>query len=210
MATDPERVRDLYRRAARGYDLRTAIAAPLRHRAIDRLALSPGDAILDVACGTGVNLPPLAERVGREGRVVGVDLSPDMLGRARERVAREGLPNVSLIESAVEEAELPGPFDAALISLSHDILQSPPALRNVLAQLRPGGRIATFAVKRGPRWLAPINAIGEQALRRYVTRPENLDRPWQRLAELVPALEVEELLLGFVYLAWGRSVREPE
>jgi ubiquinone/menaquinone biosynthesis C-methylase UbiE len=95
--------------------------------------------VLDIACGTGANFPLLVERVGPAGRVVGVDLSPDMLAVAAERVRRMGSDNVTLIEAGVEDAELPGEFEGALFSLTHDVLQSKSALDNVFAQVRRGG-----------------------------------------------------------------------
>jgi ubiquinone/menaquinone biosynthesis C-methylase UbiE len=61
-----------------------------RRRAIERPWLEPGDSVLDVACGTGANFPLLLDHVGPAGRVVGVDLSPDVLAIAMEGVRRVG------------------------------------------------------------------------------------------------------------------------
>jgi ubiquinone/menaquinone biosynthesis C-methylase UbiE len=52
--------------------------------------IAPGDSVLDIACGTGANFALLDERVGPAGRVVGVDLSPDMLAVAAERCGARG------------------------------------------------------------------------------------------------------------------------
>jgi SAM-dependent methyltransferase len=95
---DRGRALDLYRTAAAGYD--RAVSGRLvdryRRRAIDRLWLASGDSVLDVACGTGANFALLADRVGPAGRLVGVDLSPDMLAIAAERVRRMRCENVTL------------------------------------------------------------------------------------------------------------------
>jgi ubiquinone/menaquinone biosynthesis C-methylase UbiE len=101
--------------------------------------IAPGDSVLDIACGTGANFALLDERVGPAGRVVGVDLSPDMLAVAAERVRRTGSDNLTLIEAGVEDAELPGEFEGALFALAHDVLQSKPALDNVFAHVRRAG-----------------------------------------------------------------------
>ncbi len=66
-----------------------------RVAAIDLLRLSPGDVVLDLGCGTGLNLPLLSAAVGPTGLVIGLDLSPEMLAMARRR----GVPNV-VIERA--------------------------------------------------------------------------------------------------------------
>jgi ubiquinone/menaquinone biosynthesis C-methylase UbiE len=63
----------------------------------DRLALVPGDAVLDIACGHGNFTVELAHRVGPEGLVVGLDISAAMLARAARRVARARLAHVLLV-----------------------------------------------------------------------------------------------------------------
>ena len=63
------------------------------------LQLKPGDVVLDVGCGTGLNFPLLARAVGPSGLVIGLDRSPQMLAVARRRVAREGLTTVRLLEA---------------------------------------------------------------------------------------------------------------
>ena len=58
-----------------------------RAAAADALSLSPGETVVEMGCGSGANLPHLAERVGSDGRVVGVDLTPELLRLARVRTA---------------------------------------------------------------------------------------------------------------------------
>src|SRR6185369_8077526 len=60
-------------------------------RSLERLALQPGEAVLEVGCGTGVFLPGLATLVGPSGRVVGIDHAPAFREQARERLADAGL-----------------------------------------------------------------------------------------------------------------------
>ncbi len=73
-----------------------------RRRAIDRLALSPGECVFDLFCGTGVNLPLLHERVSPAGRVVGVDGSSAMLAKAER--ATQHLNSVELVQSDFSDA----------------------------------------------------------------------------------------------------------
>src|SRR5260370_34233064 len=60
-------------------------------RTIERLALPPGAAVLDVGCGTGASALPAAERVGPRGRVIGVDLAERLLATARHEAERHRL-----------------------------------------------------------------------------------------------------------------------
>jgi SAM-dependent methyltransferase len=80
---------------------------PFGLAAIERLALRPGEHVLDVGCGCGDTLLALAERVGERGSVTGVDLSTQMLARARERV-----PRATLIAGDVTELSFERRFDA--------------------------------------------------------------------------------------------------
>jgi SAM-dependent methyltransferase len=201
---NPERALHHYRAEAAGYD-RSLSRMAERHRrdAIERLALTPGDTVLDVACGTGANLVPLAESVGPTGRVVGVDLSPDMLAIAADRVRGLGLENVTMIEGRIEDAQLPGPFEAALFSLAHEALQSKRALDNVFANVRRGGRVAAFGAKWAARWNLPVNLYVRRHSRRYVTTFDGFEAPWRNLAEYLDSLTVDQLGLGGAYLASG-------
>ena len=102
-----------YRALANGYDASCRPIERLRVAAIDALELQPGETVYDVACGTGAVLAELAQRVGASGRVVGIEQSPEMAGRAAARFAAGVLPpNVELLVAPVEEARPAAPADA--------------------------------------------------------------------------------------------------
>ena len=116
------RSRRYYNLAALWYDwgnrftalLRGESATNERREAIRRLNLKPGYRALEVSVGTGTNLPLIAEQVGPDGRMVGLDISPAMLARCRRKLRRQGL-SADLIEG--EASHLPfaeGAFDAVL------------------------------------------------------------------------------------------------
>jgi ubiquinone/menaquinone biosynthesis C-methylase UbiE len=67
------------------------------------LRLEPGDTVLDVGCGTGVMVPYLLERVGENGRIVAVDISPRMIEVARRKFPPAEYPNVKFIVADVGE-----------------------------------------------------------------------------------------------------------
>jgi acyl dehydratase/ubiquinone/menaquinone biosynthesis C-methylase UbiE len=202
MTENVTRTATLYRRLAPSYDLSTAWLEPYRRRAVSKLRLRPGDVVLDVGCGTGMSFEPIQAAIGPEGRLVGIEPCPEMLASARARVEEAGWANVTLLEACAEEAAVPEPVDAVLFAFTHDVVQSPRALANILGQVRPGGRLAAA----GPKWttVAPhLNPLVWQVASQFVTTFEGFRRPWAELQRVVPGLWVEEAYFGCVYLAWG-------
>jgi SAM-dependent methyltransferase len=110
---------------------------------IARAALSKGERILDLGTGTGAVAERSAGEVGRAGRVLGVDISPDMLAIAERRLTERGISNVSLAEGRGEDipADSAG-FDAVLSSLTlMYLIDRDAGAREIARVLRPGGRL---------------------------------------------------------------------
>ncbi|QLD86415.1 methyltransferase domain-containing protein [Natronomonas halophila] len=79
-------IAEFYGRWADCYDrIATAPGVGRWRRAAAAAVASPGDTIVEMGCGTGANLPYLRERVGPEGHVIGLDITPELLDRARRR-----------------------------------------------------------------------------------------------------------------------------
>lgn len=163
-ATD---VRAAYRRWSGIYDASFgAISAAARARAIDLVNADPGTRVLEAGVGTGLSLPLYAP--GK--RVTGIDLSADMLARARARVDAAGLTHVdALLECDAQDTGLPAAsFQIAVAMFVASVVPDPRAL---LAEMRrlvvPGGLIAFvnhFSATGGPRlWaergLAPAGRL---------------------------------------------------
>ena len=203
---DPGRAINQYRHRAADYDASARRTMGLRCRVVAMLGLTAGETVLDVACGTGLSIPLLADAVGPAGRVIGVEVSPDMIEHARARAARSGLANVALIEAAMEDAAIDGPVDAILFNYTHDVLQSPRALRNIFSAARPGARVALAGIKHPPAWLFPLRLYRLIKARPYVTTFRGLDEPWRMLREYVPDLAVRPVMLGTNYFACGRTI----
>ncbi len=116
--------------------------APAQHRLLDEARLRAGEAVLDIACGTGLVTFPAAEAVGPEGRVLATDISDRMVDAIRADAARRGMAHVAARQMDAEDLDVPdASFDAALCALGLMYVPDPlRALREMHRVLCPGGR----------------------------------------------------------------------
>jgi SAM-dependent methyltransferase len=194
-----------YYEQARSYNRDTGLFQPYRHAVVEALPLKRGQVVLDVGCGTGLCCGLLREKVGPGGTVVGIEESPEMAAVAREYIAREGWRNVTVVQSSAEDAQLEVAADAALFCAVHDILQSPGALRNVMASLCPGAWVAAG----GGKWAAPVmmavNSMVRMLHSPYVRSFSGFDRPWRHLEHLVEDVQIREMAFGGGYVMTGHT-----
>jgi ubiquinone/menaquinone biosynthesis C-methylase UbiE len=163
--------------------------------------------VFDIACGTGPMLPLLACSVGSSGRVVGVELSPEMAALARSRVDEFPLGDrVRVAQCPVEQFESEDRADALLFCYAHDVLQSPAAIDRLLALSKPGARVAMVGMKTLPwLWGWPVNCFNLYRARRYLTTFAGLDRPWRLLDQRGAEMrEIDTALCGSAYVTVGR------
>jgi demethylmenaquinone methyltransferase/2-methoxy-6-polyprenyl-1,4-benzoquinol methylase len=194
-----------YYEHARSYNRDTGVFAPYRQALVDALLLQPGQVVLDVGCGTGLCYGLLRDKVGPDGTVIGIEESPEMATVAREYIAREGWRNVMVVQTTAEDARLEETADAALFCAVHDILQSPRALRNVMATLCPGAWVAAG----GGKWAAPlmvaVNSMVRMLHAPYVRDFSGFERPWRYLEHLVEDVQVKEMAFGGGFVMTGHT-----
>lgn len=206
-------VRVLYDRLAPSYDVAAWVFQPiggrkLRDRAVDLLQIRPGDTVVDLGCGTGVNLPVLSERVGTAGRVIGVDLSSGMLEQARRRAEDLGLGQVTLVQADMRDFRVPPGTTAVLATASLEMVPEHEAVIGALAERFAGarGRIAVLGFRRPETWPTWAIALARMATALFgVTRAYEQIMPWQSLRRHFEQIHYEEALGGALYLAVGRA-----
>ena len=127
-----------------------------RKHTAQALRLQPGDAVLDLACGTGPNIPYLVQQVGPTGLVFGVDLSAGMLARAKRQASKQGWQNVHLLECNAEQLEMAQLCEAAnqqtqlngvIVCLGLSVIPDwQRVLEHTFGLLAPGGRYVLFDI----------------------------------------------------------------
>jgi demethylmenaquinone methyltransferase / 2-methoxy-6-polyprenyl-1,4-benzoquinol methylase len=145
-----EQIQGMFDRIAGRYDLLNSLmTAGLHHawrvRAADRAEVSPGDAVLDVCCGTGDLAFELARRVSPGGHVVGCDFSEQMLDLAREKAADRGAPVRFEWADALALPYDDGRFDAVTVGFGvRNFADRDQGLREMARVLKPGGRLVVL------------------------------------------------------------------
>jgi ubiquinone/menaquinone biosynthesis C-methylase UbiE len=146
---------------------------PAIARLVSAAGVRPGDAVLDVGCGTG-NAALTARRAG--GDVVGVDVTRPMLALARDNAAVAGYDDISWVEGDAETLPFgDDTFDVVLSNFGHVFAPDPArATENLVRVAKPGGRVAFTAWSRD-------GLVGEltQALTNHVESP--VTDPWEHL-----------------------------
>jgi SAM-dependent methyltransferase len=165
---DKNNARDTSERSGweKWHDWQAQVMRPVTDWYLRAVRPQPGQAILDVACGSGLPSLALADRVGTRGKVVAVDVSPKMLIATRRKAAAAGLGNIETRETSA--GALGGPdaaFDA--VSCKDGLMFCPDivaAVREMRRVLKPEGRYA-FSVwaepQANPCFTTLFGSIGE-------------------------------------------------
>ena len=191
-----------------GADLGLGCGNPLAHAAV-----RPGETVLDLGSGAGVDCFLAAREVGPSGRVIGVDMTPAMLEKARANAAKGGYANVEFRLGEIEhlpvaDASVDCIISNCVVNLSPD---KPQVFREALRVLRPGGRmlLSDLVLTR------PLPAAARQDVALYVgcvagaaLKDEYLDMVRQAGFAEVAVVEERGYTVGLDALPEGSSERE--
>jgi SAM-dependent methyltransferase len=149
------------------YELLDLQVSPLGMRAIDALSPILGDVVVDVGCGAGQSVLQLAERVGLEGRVIGIDITRRLLDLAKRRA--DGLPQVDFLEADAQSVNLPDQSADGIFSRFGVMAFADPvaAFRNFQRILKPSGRLAFVcwrSLAENELDLLPLRATGLESM----------------------------------------------
>lgn len=210
MALNKNSLKNLYRKRAGAYDFSANLYYLLgfreshyRKQAIAELDLKPGDTVVEIGCGTGLNFRYLQQAIGENGKLIGVDLTDAMLEQAHDRIEENDWHNVELVERDAAKYRFPDHLQGVFSSFALTLV---PEFETVIERasnaLAPGGRLVILDLKlpgNWPRWLISIAIL--------ITRPFGVTRdlaerePWEVMKKYFPNTRVRQLYGGFAYIA---------
>ena len=181
-----------------------------RQDAVQALNLRPGDTVVDIGCGTGLNFLFLQEILGPEGKIIGVDLSASMLEKARQYVLEQGWKNVELVCSDAAQYTFPARVDGILSTFALILVpECGRVIANGCRALAPGRNLVVLDMA----WPASLSLRWRHAfffLRPYGVTLETLQRrPWetiyQTMQDNLTDTSRRKFWYGFLYFAAGRK-----
>lgn len=213
MALDKRSIALLYRKRAKLYDFSANAYYLLGFReftyrkiGVKALNLKKGDTVVEIGCGTGLNFNLLRKQVGPDGKIIGVDMTPEMLEEAGKRVRRNNWQNVTLVQSDAALYKFPEYIDGVISTFAITLIpEYDRVIQKGAAALSPDARFVIVDFKKPDKW--PMWMINFFVI---LTRPFGVsldiaDRhPWESVARYMTTVEFRELYFGALYLCVGQ------
>lgn len=156
----------------RNLDRFESMIAPVGEALLQRADYRPGEAVIDIGCGGGASARAIAARVGPAGRVLGVDISPQLVVECERRSRAAGIANARFVAADAAAVELPSASYDRLHSRFGSMFFPEPAaaFRNLAGLVRTGGRadFAVWAPAKDNPWVGSMMGI----LRDYLDLPK--------------------------------------
>ena len=212
---DKTQIIETYRRRAHSYNFDVKFFNLIgwrvnyyRKLAVNAIKLREGDTVVDLCCGTGLNFPHLYQAVGPQGRIIGVDLSAEMLQVAERQVGEKGWENVSLVQSDATDYRFPEKINGIITSYAITLIPEYDQIIQLGAKsLYDQGRFVILDFKKPdtwPEWFAKL-MVG-LFIRPYGGTYAMKDRhAWESLEKCFSIKDMEEFYFGSTYIAVGEK-----
>lgn len=207
-----------YRKRAANYDFTANLYYLFGYRewayrqmAVKALKLQPGDTVLELACGTGLNFPLFQQYIGSTGKIIGVDITDAMLEQAQKRVVNHRWKNVTLIQHDASTYQIPSNVDAVFSSFALSIFpDTKRVLKNIVNSLAPSGRLTLLELQIPNFWNPSIASAAVALMKPFaVTEDWVARRPWETIRNTINGVlddvEVTEHFFGLTYIISGEK-----
>ena len=165
-------IKEIYEgKVAKNYDLSmNHFFAKMKKKAFNDSSLKNGDRVLVFCCGSGLDFPHILRKIGKDGEIIGVDFSSEMLKKAKNKIRKKNWKNVKLIE--VDITKFDDKFDikadVGVCTLGMSIIpEYKVAYRNLLSNVKKHGEIIIGDMQLASGLLARLNPFTIFLARRY-------------------------------------------
>ena len=164
MSFDSKTIENIYAgTVAKKYDFSMPpFFARWKKKAFNESSLKNGDRVLVFCCGTGLDFPHILEKIGKDGKIIGVDFSSEMLKKAMEKIRTEKWENIELIEADITKFRniLDEQFDVGVCTLGLSIIpEFKSAFYNLLSNVKKHGEIIIGDMQLATGWLSIFNPL---------------------------------------------------
>lgn len=204
-----------YEKNAGLYDLAVKVFYPLlglrisayRKKGVEYLNLSEGDCVVDLGCGTGLTFPLIAAKIGSSGKIIGVDISSQMLSVAKKRVDAARWKNVELIHADIETYDIPAGISGVISTGVFGYISKPKqVLEKVHRSLVKHGKVVIIDGKRPQKWPSVVFRLFVKLSSPYGLTESYFDNNTPQLvSRLFSTVTFEELYGGLLYVASGEK-----
>lgn len=214
MALQKTEIAQIYDKRAKRYNLSAHLYYLLgfrlfayRKMAVRTLDLKPGDTVVEIGCGTGLNFPLLRAAVGPKGKIVGVDLSAEMLAGAGELIKRNNWKNIELVHSDAAIYQFPDAVDGVI---STGAITYVPQYDQVIERgakaLATGKRFVILDFKKPATWPLWLIQFFFFTMRPFGVTLDITERhPWGSIDRHLRTVQFIELYFGGAYLCVGEA-----
>jgi ubiquinone/menaquinone biosynthesis C-methylase UbiE len=214
MALNKEKIVQLYRKRSNWYDFSANTYYLLgirefayRKMAIRELGLKPGDTVVEIGCGTGLNFPFLQQVVGHHGQILGVDMTPAMLAKADQRIRHNKWSNVSLFQCDAAKFEFPHPVDGIISTFALTLIpEYDKIIENGSQALSSGGRMVILDFKMPEKWPSWLVRLFVMLTRPFGVSLDLTDRHlWESIDRHLKTVVFKERYFGGIYISAGEA-----
>ena len=175
--------------------------------AANALKLKKGDTVVELGCGTGLNFPFLLDFIGSTGKIIGVDISRNMLEQAKKRAEKNGWENIELVHCDIAEYEIPKDVDGILSTGA--ITYSPSydkVIKNGYDSLKSGKRFVIVDYKKPSGPTAIFTPLVLYFAKSFGVKIELMERhPWESIEKYFEKTNFTESYGGFLYMSVGKK-----
>ncbi len=176
-----------------------------RQMTVELMGLSKGDTVVEIGCGTGLNFPLVLEKIGSEGKLIGVDITDKMLEQAQKKILENNWSNVELVESDIAEYSFPDKIDGVF---STGAIQYSPqydkVIKNAHNALKQGRKIVIMDFKKSYGIARMFTSILLYFTSPFGANKEYIERKaWKSIEKYFDHTTYKEGWGGFLYVSVG-------